>query len=57
MVALLAGVTLGVEFAAFTLAQVLLQAPVGSWSDQYGRKPFVLGGPLLLAPSMALAGD
>ncbi|MFB6079267.1 MAG: MFS transporter [Halarchaeum sp.] len=46
----------GVEFAAFVLAQVLLQAPIGSASDDYGRKPFVLFGLLLLAPTTAVQG-
>jgi len=46
------GATLfGVEFAAFTLGQVLIQTPVGAWSDAYGRKPFILLGLLLLAPA------
>ncbi|MFB6112555.1 MAG: MFS transporter [Halodesulfurarchaeum sp.] len=46
----------GIEFAAFVLAQVLLQAPIGSASDTYGRKPFVLGGLLLLAPATLAQG-
>ncbi|MFB6184533.1 MAG: MFS transporter [Haloarculaceae archaeon] len=46
----------GVEFAAFVFAQVLLQAPIGSASDDYGRKPFVLGGLLLLVPSTFAQG-
>jgi len=46
----------GVEFAAFTLAQVLLQAPIGSASDTYGRKPFIVGGLLLLVPSTLVIG-
>ncbi|GGN16938.1 MFS transporter [Halarchaeum nitratireducens] len=46
----------GIEFAAFVLAQVLLQAPIGSASDDYGRKPFVFYGLLLLAPSTAVQG-
>ncbi len=46
----------GVEFAAFTLAQVILQTPVGSWSDRYGRKPFILFGLLLLIPATLAQG-
>ena len=46
----------GIEFAAFVLAQVLLQAPIGSASDDYGRKPFILYGLLLLAPATAAQG-
>lgn len=46
----------GVEFAAFTLAQVLLQRPIGIWSDEYGRKPFILVGLLLLVPATFVEG-
>ena len=46
----------GVEFAAFILAQVLLQTPIGTWSDRYGRKPFILGGLLLLVPATLAGG-
>ena len=46
----------GIEFAAFVLAQVLFQAPIGTWSDQYGRKPFILGGLLLLVPATLAEG-
>ena len=46
----------GVEFAAFVLAQVLLQAPIGAWSDRYGRKPFILAGLLLLVPATLAEG-
>lgn len=40
----------GVEFAAFVLVQVLVQAPIGSASDRYGRRPFILAGLVVLAP-------
>ena len=51
------GATLfGVEFAAFTLGQVVTQSPVGAWSDEYGRKPFVLLGLLFLVPSTLAQG-
>ena len=46
----------GVEFAAFIFAQVLLQAPIGSWSDRYGRKPFIVAGLLLLVPATLVQG-
>ncbi|WP_435101943.1 MFS transporter [Halarchaeum sp. P4] len=46
----------GIEFSAFVLAQVLLQAPIGSWSDTYGRKPFILAGMLVLVPSTLAQG-
>lgn len=45
-----------VEFAAFTLAQVLLQSPIGSASDEYGRKPFIVWGLALLAPTTLVQG-
>ncbi|NNC25257.1 MFS transporter, partial [Salinisphaera sp. USBA-960] len=35
---------------------VLLQAPIGSASDSYGRKPFIFYGLLLLAPATAVQG-
>ncbi|GGL57080.1 MFS transporter [Halocalculus aciditolerans] len=46
----------GVEFSAFVLAQVLLQAPIGAWSDTYGRKPFILAGLALLVPATLAQG-
>ncbi|GGN09001.1 MFS transporter [Halarchaeum nitratireducens] len=46
----------GIEFAAFVLAQVLFQAPIGAWSDEYGRKPFILAGLLLLVPTTLAQG-
>ncbi|WP_255494125.1 MFS transporter [Halarchaeum sp. CBA1220] len=46
----------GIEFSAFVLAQVLLQAPIGSWSDEYGRKPFILAGMLVLVPATLAQG-
>lgn len=41
----------GIEFSAFILAQIFFQTPIGSWSDAYGRKPFILGGLVVLAPA------
>ncbi|MGB9985863.1 MFS transporter [Salarchaeum japonicum] len=46
----------GVEFAAFVLAQVLVQVPVGSLSDRYGRRPFILLGLVILAPATLVQG-
>ncbi|MFC7199639.1 MFS transporter [Halospeciosus flavus] len=46
----------GIEFSAFVLAQVLFQAPIGSWSDTYGRRPFILAGLLLLVPTTLVQG-
>ncbi len=46
----------GVQFAAFIIAQVFLQVPVGRASDRVGRKPFILVGLVLLAPSTLAQG-
>ncbi|GAD51645.1 transporter, major facilitator family [Halarchaeum acidiphilum MH1-52-1] len=46
----------GIEFSAFVLAQVVLQAPIGTWSDEYGRKPFIIAGLLLLVPTTLVQG-
>jgi len=50
------GFLFGVEFAAFVLAQVLIQVPVGRFSDRYGRRPFILIGLVLLAPATLAQG-
>lgn len=46
----------GLQFAAFVLAQVLLQTPVGRASDRYGRRPFILLGMILLVPTTLVQG-
>ncbi|WP_265110286.1 MFS transporter [Halosolutus halophilus] len=46
----------GVQFAAFILAQVLLQTPIGRACDVYGRRPFVVGGMVLLIPTTLVQG-
>ena len=46
----------GVEFAAFTLGQVVTQSPIGTASDRYGRKPFILVGLVLLVPATLAQG-
>jgi MFS family permease len=46
----------GIEFAAFVVSQALLQIPIGSASDRYGRKPFVLWGLVLLIPATLVQG-
>ena len=46
----------GLQFAAFILAQVLLQAPVGGASDRLGRRPFILWGMILLIPTTLAQG-
>jgi MFS family permease len=39
------------QFGAAVLANVLFQLPIGRWSDRYGRRPFLLGGFVLLLPT------
>lgn len=46
----------GAQFAAFVLAQILLQAPIGRATDFYGRKSFILAGMVLLVPTTAIQG-
>jgi MFS family permease len=51
------GATLfGIEFAAFTISQAVLQIPIGSLSDRYGRKPFIFWGLVLLVPATLAQG-
>jgi MFS family permease len=46
----------GLQFAAFILAQVLLQVPVGRATDFYGRKLFIFVGTVLLVPTTLVQG-
>ncbi len=46
----------GLQFAAFVLAQILLQAPIGRATDFYGRKVFILIGTALLVPTTLAQG-
>ncbi|WP_281195006.1 MFS transporter [Halorubrum sp. F4] len=46
----------GLQFAAVTIANVALQVPVGRASDRIGRRPFLVAGFLLLAPTTLLQG-
>jgi MFS family permease len=46
----------GLQFAAVTIANVLLQVPVGQASDRIGRRPFLLSGFVLLVPTTLLQG-
>lgn len=46
----------GLQFAAVTIANVLFQVPVGQASDRIGRRPFLLAGFVLLAPTTLLQG-
>ncbi|WP_049983237.1 MFS transporter [Halorubrum sp. BV1] len=51
-----APVWFGIQFGAVTIANVLLQVPVGQASDRIGRRPFLLAGFVLLAPTTLLQG-
>jgi MFS family permease len=46
----------GLQFAAFVLAQILLQAPIGRATDFYGRKVFILVGMVFLVPTTLAQG-
>lgn len=46
----------GVAFSALMVSRLFFQIPLGHWSDRLGRKPFVLGGLLLMAPATASLG-
>lgn len=46
----------GTTMAAFGLARLLLNMPLGSLSDRWGRRFLLVGGPMVLAVSMAGAG-
>lgn len=46
----------GLQFAAFVLAQILLQAPIGRATDFYGRRVFILTGTILLVPTTFVQG-
>jgi MFS family permease len=46
----------GVQFAAVVIANVVLQVPIGRAADRLGRKPFLVGGLVLLAPAVLAQG-
>ncbi|MFC7072738.1 MFS transporter [Halovenus rubra] len=46
----------GLQFSAFVLAQILLQAPIGRATDFYGRRVFILFGTILLVPTTLVQG-
>jgi MFS family permease len=46
----------GLQFAAFVIAQIILQAPIGRATDFWGRKRFIVVGMALLVPTTALQG-
>jgi MFS family permease len=46
----------GLQFSAVVIANIFLQTPIGSASDRWGRKPFLVGGFVLLAPAVLAQG-
>jgi len=47
----------GVAFSALMASRLVLQIPIGRLSDRFGRKPFIIGGLLLMAFSTAVLGQ
>ncbi|WP_311172076.1 MFS transporter [Halobellus ordinarius] len=45
-----------IQFGATVLANVLFQLPLGRLSDTYGRRPFLIGGFILLLPTTLAQG-
>lgn len=46
----------GLQFAAVVFANILLQVPIGRACDTYGRRPFLVGGFLILVPAVLAQG-
>jgi MFS family permease len=46
----------GIAFSALMASRLVLQIPIGRLSDRFGRKPFIVGGLLLMAFSTAVLG-
>jgi MFS family permease len=46
----------GLQFSAVVVANILLQVPIGRAADRIGRKPFIVGGLVLLAPAVLAQG-
>ena len=45
-----------VAFSALMMSRLVLQIPLGKLSDRFGRKPFIVGGLVLMGLSTALLG-
>jgi MFS family permease len=45
-----------VQFAAVVIANVVFQVPIGRASDRFGRRPFIVAGFVVLAPSVFVQG-
>jgi MFS family permease len=46
----------GIAFSALMVSRLVIQIPVGRLSDHFGRKPFIIGGLVLMALSTAVLG-
>jgi MFS family permease len=46
-----------VAFSALMVSRLLSQIPLGHLSDRIGRKPLIIAGLLLMAPTTALLGE
>jgi multidrug resistance protein len=46
----------GLTLSIFALARLLLNVPLGALSDRYGRRPLLVGGPLVTAAGMIGSG-
>lgn len=46
-----------IAFSALMVSRLISQIPLGNLSDRIGRKPLIIGGLLLMAPSTALLGE
>jgi MFS family permease len=47
----------GLAFSAVLFSRLLFQIPLGRLSDRVGRKPVIIAGLLLMAPTTALLGE
>ncbi len=47
---------IGATMSAFALARMVLNTPLGLASDRFGRKPLLVGGPLVVAMGMVGSG-
>jgi len=46
----------GIAFSALTFSRMLVQTPLGYLSDKIGRKPLIITGMILMAPTTVLLG-
>jgi MFS family permease len=46
----------GIAYSALMFSRLLFQIPLGRLSDRWGRKPLIITGLILMAPSTALLG-